>query len=61
MSEFPTFFSFDVETTATVVEEGRAAMGVDWMEWRELAESIPPAYTEWLAGQFDMTLEAVAP
>jgi DNA (cytosine-5)-methyltransferase 1 len=21
-------------------------MGVDWMDWRELAESIPPAYTE---------------
>ena len=43
---------------ARTLEEGRAAMGVDWMEWRELAESIPPAYTEWLAGQFDMTLDS---
>ena len=48
------------QRAARTLEEGRAAMGVDWMEWRELAESIPPAYTEWLAGQFDMTLEAVA-
>lgn len=20
--------------------------GIDWMEWRELCEAIPPAYTE---------------
>ena len=46
------------QRAARTLEEGRAAMGVDWMEWRELAESIPPAYTEWLAGQFDMTLDS---
>jgi DNA (cytosine-5)-methyltransferase 1 len=24
------------------------AMGIDWMNWRELTQSIPPAYTEFL-------------
>ena len=33
------------------LEEAREAMGIDWMEWDELRESIPPAYTEFLAGQ----------
>lgn len=33
------------------LEEARAAMGIDWMEWRELAESIPPAYTEYIGRQ----------
>lgn len=30
---------------------GRTFMGIDWMEWSELAESIPPAYTEWIGTQ----------
>ena len=30
---------------------GRAAMGIDWMNWRELSQAIPPAYTEHL-GQY---------
>jgi DNA (cytosine-5)-methyltransferase 1 len=30
------------------VAEGRVAMGIDWMTWRELAEAIPPAYSELL-------------
>jgi hypothetical protein len=25
---------------------GREAMGIDWMEWPELAQAIPPAYCE---------------
>lgn len=34
-------------TKATSLEAGQAAMGdVFWMNWRELAESIPPAYTK---------------
>ena len=26
----------------------QTAMGIDWMELRELSEAIPPAYTEWI-------------
>jgi hypothetical protein len=33
------------------LEEGQAAMGIDWMEWLELKESIPPAYTELIGRQ----------
>lgn len=34
-------------------EELRHAMGIDWMTDRfDLCEAIPPAYTEWLGGQF---------
>lgn len=34
--------------TASTLEEGQAAMGIDWMTWDELRESIPPAYTQYL-------------
>lgn len=33
---------------ARTLEEGQEAMGIDWMEWGELKESIPPAYSEFL-------------
>ena len=33
------------------VEEGRRAMGIDWMTQHELAEAIPPAYTEFIGKQ----------
>lgn len=33
------------------LEVQRKAMGIDWMELRELSEAIPPAYTEWLGKQ----------
>lgn len=48
------------QRAARTLEEGRQAMGVDWMDWRELAESIPPAYTEWLAHQHAQALAVVA-
>lgn len=32
-------------------EEARQAMGIDWMMRDELAQAVPPAYTEWLGGQ----------
>lgn len=36
----------------------QAAMGIDWMDDLELNEAIPPAYTQWIAGQLRLvTLE----
>lgn len=32
------------------------AMGIDWMELRELSEAIPPAYTEWIGKQLIASL-----
>lgn len=34
----------------------KQAMGIDWMNRRELAEAIPPAYTQWLGKQILITL-----
>jgi len=31
--------------------EASAAMQIDWMNWRELSQAIPPAYTEWIGRQ----------
>lgn len=28
--------------------DAQKAMGIDWMDWPELCEAIPPAFTEWL-------------
>ena len=36
---------------AKSIEEAREAMGIDWMTWDEIRESIPPAYTEHIGGQ----------
>lgn len=41
------------------IAEARRAMGIDWMTRNELAESIPPAYTEYL-GQFLLAAVDVA-
>jgi DNA (cytosine-5)-methyltransferase 1 len=32
-------------------QESRDAMGIDWMDRYALSQAIPPAYTEWIAGQ----------
>lgn len=34
-----------------LADEGRMAMGIDWMPKRSLSQAIPPAYTEWLGKQ----------
>ncbi len=36
---------------------GRNAMGIDWMTCAELAEAIPPIYTEWIGAQLLRALE----
>jgi DNA (cytosine-5)-methyltransferase 1 len=33
---------------ARSVEEAREAMGIDWMGWKEITQSIPPAYSEYI-------------
>lgn len=40
------------------VEIGRKAMGIDWMNKEELAQAIPPAYTEWIGRQLMAVLAA---
>lgn len=36
---------------AKSIEEASEAMGIDWMTWDEIRESIPPAYTEYIGRQ----------
>jgi len=36
---------------AKSIEEAREVMGIDWMDWSEIKEAIPPAYTEYLGAQ----------
>jgi len=43
--------------TARDLAEGQRAMGIDWMNWEDLKEAIPPAYTEFIGEQL---LAAVA-
>jgi DNA (cytosine-5)-methyltransferase 1 len=38
----------------------RMLMGIDWMPRKPLAQSIPPAYTEWIGAQLLRALESVA-
>lgn len=37
--------------TAKTLLEGQLAMGIDWLGWGNLKESIPPAYTQYLGEQ----------
>jgi DNA (cytosine-5)-methyltransferase 1 len=48
------------QRAAVSVKEARDAMGIDWMDWRELAEAIPPAYTEWIGRQLLAAIERAA-
>jgi len=43
-------------STAKTIEEAREAMGIDWMIWGELVESIPPVYTEFIGKQISTRL-----
>lgn len=42
---------FDKGVPDFTAEQGRAAMGADWMSLAELSQAIPPAYTEFLGRQ----------
>ena len=44
---------------ARTVGDGRRAMGIDWMNRDELAEAIPPAYTQFLGEQLLGQLQAL--
>lgn len=39
---------FDKTVPEFTIEQGRKAMGIDWMTTAELSQAIPPAYTHWL-------------
>lgn len=39
------------QRAARTLEQGQAAMGIDWMQWHDLTEAIPPAYAEWIGAQ----------
>lgn len=49
-----------IQRAARTLEEGQRAMGIDWMQWEDLTESIPPAYTEWIGTQLMAYLESEA-
>ena len=36
---------------AASLEEAREVMGIDWMDWDEITQAIPPAYTEYIGKQ----------
>lgn len=38
-------------TSIEIIEYWSMAMGIDWMNRKELAQAIPPAYTEWIGLQ----------
>lgn len=43
--------------TPPTLDAARALMGISWMNWHELKESIPPAFTEHLGSQMLARLE----
>jgi DNA (cytosine-5)-methyltransferase 1 len=43
---------------AATLEVGRRAMDIDWMDWNELTESIPPAYSEFIGKQAMQFIES---
>jgi DNA (cytosine-5)-methyltransferase 1 len=45
------------QRAAKGLAEGQRAMGIDWMEWHDLTEAIPPAYTQWIGEQLLAVLD----
>ena len=46
-----------IQRAAKTLDEGQRAMGIDWMDWHDLTEAIPPAYTEHIGRQLLSHLE----
>lgn len=44
---------------ASSIDEASSLMKIDWMNWQELKNAIPPAYTEWIGRQLMAHLMAV--
>lgn len=44
---------------ASSLEEGQVAMGIDWMDWKDLTEAIPPAYTRFVGHYLMRKVEAL--
>lgn len=49
-----------IQRAAASLEEGQRAMCIDWMQWHDLTESIPPAYTEFIGRQLLAAIEVAA-
>lgn len=45
------------QRAARTLEQGQAAMGIDWMQWHDLTEAIPPAFTEHIGRELMSHLE----
>lgn len=54
----PGGFSTRDECRIGSIQEWEDAMGINWMTPKELVESIPPAYSRYIASQFFNSLEA---
>lgn len=39
------------QRAAKTLEQAQVAMGIDWMQWHDLVEAVPPAYTEFIGSQ----------
>ena len=42
--------------TAVTIQEGRAAMGIQWLGWSSLKEAIPPVYSQFIGEQLKKEL-----
>jgi DNA (cytosine-5)-methyltransferase 1 len=45
---------------AATLQVASQAMGIDWMDWREITQAIPPAYCEFIGDQIRLHLKAAA-
>lgn len=48
------------QRAARTLQQAQAAMGIDWMQWEDLTEAIPPAYTEFVGCQLVDHLKVAA-